>query len=66
VVAGASFTAEHSRQDALKRIRRALGWVRIPVDVLLYTPAEVDAWRDSPNHVIARSLREGVTAYERP
>jgi predicted nucleotidyltransferase len=66
VVAGAPFTVAHSRQDALRRIRRALGGVRIPVDILLYTPAEVDAWRDSPNHVIARSLREGVTAYERP
>lgn len=59
------FTAEHSRQDHLRRIRRALRDCRLPVDILLYSRDEVDAWRDSPNHVVGRSLREGVAVYAR-
>jgi predicted nucleotidyltransferase len=66
VVAQGPFTLTHTRQDELRQIRRALEGVRVPVDILLYTPEEIDAWRDSPNHVIAQSLREGVTVYERP
>lgn len=65
VVAGTPSTPAYQRQDELRRIRRALRGLRISVDILLYTPEEIDAWRDSPNHVIARSLREGVTVYER-
>lgn len=65
VVERESFTPEHNRQGQLERIRRALWGVPIPVDVLVYSSAEVDEWRESPNHVIARSLREGVTLYER-
>lgn len=66
VVAGDPLIPVGQRQDELRRIRRALRGLRIPVDILLYAPEEIDAWRDSPNHVIARSLREGVTVYERP
>ncbi len=59
------FTAEHSRQDQLRRVRRALHGIRIPVDILLYSRDEIDTWRESPNHVIGRSLREGVSVYAR-
>lgn len=60
------FTAARSRQGQLRLIRRALHDCRLPVDILLYSRDEVDVWRDSPNHVIGRSLREGVAVYARP
>lgn len=59
------FDAGHRRRDLLRRVRRALHGYRIPVDILLYSRDEVDAWGPSPNHVIGRSLREGVTVYAR-
>ena len=59
------FTTAHSRQGQLRRIRRALHGCRLPVDILLYSRDEVAAWADSPNHVIGRSLREGVAVYAR-
>jgi predicted nucleotidyltransferase len=54
-----------TRRSELKRLRRALWDFRAPIDILIYTEDEVAAWRDSVNHVIARSLREGRTLYER-
>lgn len=65
VVARDSFTPEHTRQGDLRRIRQAIRPFRLPVDVLLYSHDEIDTWRQSPNHVIGRSLREGLTVYER-
>ena len=65
VVARDSFTPEHTRQGDLRRIRQAIRTFRLPVDVLLYSRDEIDTWRQSPNHVIGRSLREGLTVYER-
>ncbi|AUB83821.1 nucleotidyltransferase domain-containing protein [Candidatus Thiodictyon syntrophicum] len=65
VVSRDSFTPQRTRQGELRRIRQALRAFRLPVDVLLYSSDEIDAWRQSPNHVIARSLREGITVYER-
>jgi predicted nucleotidyltransferase len=66
VVSRNPFTPQHTRQGELRRIRQALRPFRLPVDVLLYSRNEVETWRQSPNHVIARSLREGMTVYERP
>jgi predicted nucleotidyltransferase len=54
-----------TRRSEIKRLRRALWDFRVPIDILVYTEDEVAAWRDSVNHVIARSLREGRTLYER-
>lgn len=65
VVSSDSFTPQHTRQGELRRIRQALKAFPLPVDILLYSRDEIDAWRHSPNHVIARSLREGITVYER-
>lgn len=65
VIIPGSFTPEHTRQGDLRRIRQALRHFRLPVDVLLYSRDEIAAWRQSPNHVIGRSLREGLTVYER-
>lgn len=66
VVAGDSFSAQRTRQSELRKIRRALWGIRIPVDILLYSNDEIREWADSPNDVIARSLREGLSVYKRP
>jgi predicted nucleotidyltransferase len=54
-----------TRHSEIKRLRRALWDFRVPIDILVYTEGEIAAWRNSINHIIARSLREGRTLYER-
>ena len=48
------------------RLWRALAKFHVPKDVLVYSREEVDYWRNSLNHVLARALREGKVLYERP
>jgi predicted nucleotidyltransferase len=47
-------------------IRRALWRFPVPIDVLLFTPEEMEKWKDATNHVIARSVKEGKVLYDRP
>ncbi|MGZ8217011.1 nucleotidyltransferase domain-containing protein [Methylomagnum sp.] len=65
VVEREPFSESCRRQHQLQRIRRALWRFRLPIDVLVYSLDEIEAWRDSPNHVIGRCLHEGITLYER-
>ena len=51
--------------DELARLGRALDGFRVAADVLVYSRDEVEYWRDSLNHVLARALREGRVLYER-
>ena len=48
------------------RLWRALAKFHVPKDILVYSRDEVDYWRDSVNHVLARAVREGKVLYERP
>jgi len=54
-----------SRRRAIGNIRRSLPG-DIPVDVLFYTPEEVNRWKDTTNHIIREALAEGSILYERP
>jgi predicted nucleotidyltransferase len=54
-----------SRCAESSRIRRALWRFPVPIDILLFTPEEIDRWKDSTNHIIARSMREGRILYDR-
>jgi uncharacterized protein len=54
-----------SRWAESSRMRKALWKFPVPIDVLIFTPEEVDRWKDSTNHVIARSAREGTVVYDR-
>jgi uncharacterized protein len=47
------------------RYLRALVGVFPAKDIVVWTPAEVNAWRDVPNAFITSALREGRTLYER-
>lgn len=49
-----------------------LGWLyqvlaetRVPKDLLLYSPEEIDHWKTSLNHVVGRAMREGRVLYAR-
>lgn len=55
-----------SRWSESSRIRKALWRFPVPIDILLFTPEEIEKWKDSTNHIIARSLREGTVLYDRP
>jgi uncharacterized protein len=58
-------------ESALPRYRRAPRYLRALVgvfpakDVIVWTPEEIDAWRNVPNAFITTALREGRTLYER-
>lgn len=65
VIQAEPFGPDRDRRAAAVRLWRALAGFRIPKDILVYSRAEVDYWRDSLNHVLARALREGKVLYER-
>ena len=44
----------------------ALASVPAEVEVLVYTPAEVEEWSQVPHAFVTTALREGTTLYERP
>lgn len=66
VVEAAPFGDGRSRYAEEARLYRALAGFEAEADVLVYCQDEVDYWRDSLNHVLARALREGRVLYERP
>ena len=65
VVEAGPFGAGHSRHDEEARLYRALAGCGAPKDILVYSRDDVEHWRDSLNHVLARALREGKVLYER-
>jgi predicted nucleotidyltransferase len=36
-----------------------------PMDILVYTPEEVNKWRGTVNHIVTEAFATGRTAYER-
>ena len=65
VVEAEPFGPRRSRHKELVRLYHALAGFRVPADVLVYSHEDIDYWRDSLNHVLARALREGKVLYER-
>lgn len=65
VIDGQSFSPRRSRRRIIGDIRRSIPADPHPVDVLLFDSSELQRWRETTNHVIARALREGVVLYER-
>ena len=66
VVESAPFGNGRSRRREAVRLWRALSGLGVAKDILVYSRDEVEYWRDSLNHVLARALREGRVLYERP
>ena len=65
VVEAEPFGPERSRHRELVRLYHAVAGFRVPADLLVFSHDDVDYWRDSLNHVLARALREGKVLYER-
>lgn len=66
VIEAEPFGPERSKHEEMNRLYRALRGIRVPKDILVFSNEEVEYWRDSLNHVLARALREGKVLYERP
>jgi predicted nucleotidyltransferase len=54
-----------SRWGKMVQLSKLLGRFHVSNDVLIYSRPEVEKWRPSTNHVVARALREGKLLYER-
>jgi uncharacterized protein len=65
IVKDRPFGAAGSRKKEMSRLWRLLAHFPISQDLLIFSPEELEEWRQSTNHVIARALREGKTLYER-
>ena len=65
VVESEPFGRERSRRLETARLYHSLAGFGVAKDILLYSRDEVEYWRDSLNHVLARALREGRVLYER-
>jgi predicted nucleotidyltransferase len=51
------------RASAMVRLRRALRPLRLPVDVLVCSTADVERWGRQPGSALYWALREGKTVY---
>ncbi len=65
VVEDEPFGPGHSRYREMVRLRRAADVATVPMDILVYSHAEVEKWKDTVNHIVREALREGKTLYER-
>lgn len=59
------FGASRSRRREAARLWRALARFPVSKDIVLYSQGEVEHWRNSPNHLIARAMREGKILHAR-
>ena len=66
IIENTDFTPSHSRWAEIKRIRRALSEFRVSKDILVFSKAEFDYWKDASSHVVAQAARDGRLAYARP
>lgn len=60
-----SFRSGGSRLREIGRLERALGRLPYPTDILVYSRDEIEHWKTSTEHVIARALKEGKEVYAR-
>jgi predicted nucleotidyltransferase len=65
IVQDKPFGPGHSRRQEMARLWRRLAHFPTSQDFLIFTPQEIEEWRDTKNHVIARALEEGKLLYER-
>ncbi len=63
VIESEPFGSGNDRRREMTRLWRALAKFPVSKDVLVYSQDEVEKWRGSRNHIIARALREGRLVY---
>lgn len=54
------------RHERAAPLYGALSDLRQPVDILVYTPAEVEEWKNVPQALVTTATREGKVLYEEP
>lgn len=59
------FSPQRSRRLTAGHLYRKLAGCGLAKDLALYSRAEVDRFAGSPNHLVARALKEGRCLYER-
>lgn len=59
------FSPQRSRRKVVARLQMALRELPLSKDILLYSRAEFDHWRNSLNHLLGRAGREGRVLYGR-
>jgi predicted nucleotidyltransferase len=64
VVEDGPFDAQRSRRAAMTRLCDIMFDYYIPIDFLIFTPEEMEKWKDAKNHVVAHALGEGRILYE--
>ncbi len=64
VVEEGPFDAHRSRRAAMTRLGELLFDYFVPMDFLVFTPEEIEKWKDTKNHVIAHAVREGKVLYD--
>jgi predicted nucleotidyltransferase len=64
VVEDGPFDAQRSRRAAMTRLCDIMFDYYIPIDFLIFTPEEMEKWKDAKNHVVAHALSEGRILYE--
>jgi len=64
VVEDGPFDAQRSRRAAMTRLWELMFDYYIPIDFLIFTPEEMEKWKDAKNHVVAHALGEVRILYE--
>ncbi len=65
LVVGERPSTPWSRNRLIGDMRRSLPDVKVPVDILFFTPEEMNRWKETTNHVVREALDEGDVLYER-
>ncbi len=65
IVENGSEERKRSRRKEMTHLWKLLVHFPISQDILIYSPQEIDQWKNTKNHVISRALREGKVIYER-
>lgn len=56
--------SKQPRHERAAPLYGALSDLREPVDILVYTPEEVEEWKDVPHALVTTATREGKVLYE--
>lgn len=65
VIEAEPFGPGRSRHREMVRLLAVVSEFDVPVDVLVFSLDDVEYWKDSINHILARALREGKVVHER-
>lgn len=65
VVEDGPFDARNTRESAMLKLWEICFDYNIPLDFLVYSPEEIEQWKNVSAHVIAHAIRDGKVLYER-